>query len=58
MHIYSIYKVFYLQDVFEVSVGPARLVFICPHPHTLAQSGAVVGRQLYVLKLLYQINVY
>lgn len=55
--------IFYLQSVlfarcFEVSLGPARLVIICPHPHPLARSGAVVGHQLYVLKLLYQINVY
>lgn len=55
--------IFYLQSVlfarcFEVSLGPARLVIICPHLHPLARSGAVVGHQLYVLKLLYQINVY
>lgn len=43
--------IFYLQSVlfarcFEVSFGPARLVVICPHPHPLARSGAVVGHQL------------
>lgn len=41
--------IFYLQSVlfvrcFEVSLGPARLVIICPRPHPLARSGAVVGR--------------